>query len=46
MDKLINNMPYIQAIVKMVAVFILAIVAYFTILRKMDHNLQVRNLYT
>jgi hypothetical protein len=44
MDKLINNMLYIQAIVKMVVVFIFAIVAYFTILRKMDHNLQVRNI--
>lgn len=36
--------PYFSAIYYVVIIFICAIVAYFTVVKKMDHNLQLRNI--
>lgn len=43
MDKLVNYTLYFSAVFNIAIIIIGAIVAYFTVILKMDHNLQLRN---
>ena len=44
MDKIINYAPYLSAVYYLCLILICGTIAYYTVVKKMDHNLQLRNI--